>query len=140
MNVRPEQLKGKRKICLYLTDEAYGKLQTARGFGQTTSQAISKAIKQLLERPEEIKPIKRRRVYVRMAAVRYLLLSSFSRRAGLTLSQLVDLALRRYTPMDPFKEAEALKRKLQAVQDRSPKSDLGIRGEGGSRRPTTASQ
>jgi len=116
MHVRPEQLKGKRKICLYLTDEAYGKLQTARGFGQTTSQAISKAIKQLLEKPEEIKPIKRRRVHIRMAAVRYLVLSGFSRRAGMTLSQLVDLALRKYTPMDPFKEVEALRKKLQTVQ------------------------
>jgi len=124
-DVRPEQLKGRRKICLYLTDEAYAKLQTARGFGETTNLAIAKAIKQLLEEPEKIKPIRRRRVYVRMAAVRFLILSQFCRSARLTLSQLVDLALRKYTPIDPVKQYEALKKKLQSIQKQKtrPKSN-----------------
>jgi len=141
--VRPEQLKGRRKICFYLTNEAYAKLQTARGFGETTNLAIAKAIKQLLEEPEKIKPIRRRRVYVRMAALRFLILSQFCRSAGLTMSQLVDLALRKYTPIDPVKQYEALKKKLQSIQEQKtrPKSNRSslefCRGEG-SRRQATA--
>jgi len=115
-DIRPEQLKGRRKICLYLTDEAYGKLQTARGFGETMNLAISKAIRQLLKEPEKIKPVRRRRVYVRMAAVRFMILSQFCRGAGLTLSQFTDLALRKYTPIDPVKQYEALKKKLESMQ------------------------
>lgn len=110
-------LKGRRKICLYITDEAYTKLETARSFGQTTNQAISKAINKLLERPEAIRPIRRKRVYVRILAVRFLFLSRFCRQAGLTFSQFVDLALRRYTPLDPIKEAEAMIKKLRTGQD-----------------------
>lgn len=110
-------LKGRRKICLYLTDEAYRKLEDARSFGQTTNQAISKAINKLLEKPREIRFIRRRRIYVRISAVRFLLLSRLCRQAGLTFSQFVDLALRRYTPMDPVKEAEAMIKKLQTGEN-----------------------
>jgi len=106
-------LKGRRKICLYLTDEAYGKLQTARTFGQTTNQAISKAINRLLEKPGAIRPVRRKRIYIRIPAVRFLFLSRLCRQAGLTFSQFVDLALRKYAPMDPIKEAEAMMKKLR---------------------------
>lgn len=136
-------LKGRKKICLYLTDEAYDKLQTARTFGQTTNQAISKAINKLLEKPSAIRPVRRKRIYVRIRAVRFFFLSRLCRQAGLTFSQLVDLALRNYTPMDPIKEAEAMIKKLRTrknseTRQSSDCSSLESLGEGGSRCPTTA--
>ncbi len=133
-------LKGRRKICLYLTDEAHSKLQTARTFGQTTNQAISKAIKELLQKPEEIRPIRRKRIYVRIPAVRFLFLSRLCRQAGLTFSQFVDLALRRHTPLDPIKEAEAMLKKLQTGQNSEtrPSSDFsGLEFQGGGGEPSS---
>jgi len=133
------QLKGRRKICLYLTEEAYGKLQTAKSFGQTTNLAISKAIKQLLEKPDEVKPVRRRRICVRMAARQVFFLSRFCRKSGLTLSGFVNLALRKYTPLDPFKEVKALRRKLSVAKNQKAATDyLDLRRGGGSRRQTTA--
>jgi len=119
--ITQSMLKDRKKICLYLAEEACEKLQTARTFGQTTNQAISRAINKLLEKPSAIRPVRQKRIYVRIRAVRFFFLSRPCRQAWLTFSQLVDLALRNHEPMDPIKEAEAMIKKLRARENSETK-------------------